>query len=163
MEIRKFRPNDLKRVFEIENMSFDQSYGINMFQQLYEMGIGFLVAEEDGYVIGYVMFWIKYENQGHIISIAIDKNYRRLGAGTQLLVKAIAILSLLRIDAIYLEVKESNEGAVKFYENFHFKKPGVDVPRGRIRFLPVYPRVRLPLYRLRLFLADHRRRAVFSG
>ena len=53
MIIRKFVPTDVKRVFEIENMSFDQSYGINMFQQLYEMGIGFLVAEEDGYVIGY--------------------------------------------------------------------------------------------------------------
>ena len=39
MIIRKFVPTDLKRVFEIENMSFSQSYGINMFQQLYEMGI----------------------------------------------------------------------------------------------------------------------------
>ena len=40
MIVRKFVPNDLKRVYEIENMSFDQSYGIDMFQQLYEMGIG---------------------------------------------------------------------------------------------------------------------------
>ena len=121
MIIRKFVPKDLKRVYEIENMSFSQSYGINMFQQLYEMGIGFLVAEEDDYVIGYVMFWIKYENQGHIISIAVDKNYRRRGAGTQLLVKAIAILSLLPIDAIYLEVNENNVGAVEFYKSFNFK------------------------------------------
>ena len=121
MIIRKFVPTDVKRVFEIENMSFDQSYGINMFQQLYEMGIGFLVAEEDGYFIGYVMFWVMYEFQGHIISIAVDKNYRRLGAGTQLLVKAIAILSLLRLDTIYLEVNENNTGAVEFYKNFNFK------------------------------------------
>ena len=120
MKVRKFVPKDLKRVFEIENMSFDQSYGINMFQQLYEMGIGFLVAEKDDYVIGYVMFWIKYENQGHIISIAVDKNYRRMGAGTELLLKAIGILSLLRIDAIYLEVRQSNTEAVKFYEKFNF-------------------------------------------
>ena len=49
MKVRKFVPKDLKRVFEIENMSFDQSYGINMFQQLYEMGIGFLVAEKDDF------------------------------------------------------------------------------------------------------------------
>ena len=120
MIIRKFVPEDLKRVYEIENMSFDQSYGINMFQQLYEMGIGFLVAEEEGYVIGYVIFWVKYENQGHIISIAVDKNYRRLGAGTQLLTKAISILSLLNIEAIYLEVNENNTGAVEFYKNFNF-------------------------------------------
>ena len=121
MIIRKFAPTDLKRVYEIENMSFDQSYGINMFQQLYEMGIGFLVAEDEGYVIGYVMCWIKYEYQGHIISIAVDKNYRRRGAGTQLLVKAISILSLLNIDTIYLEVNENNTEAVEFYKNFNFK------------------------------------------
>lgn len=121
MIIRKFNPKDLKRVYEIENMSFNQSYGINMFQQLYDMGVGFLVAEEEGYVIGYVIFWIKYENQGHIISIAVDKNYRRQKAGTQLLVKAISILSLLRINAIYLEVNENNAGAVEFYKTFNFK------------------------------------------
>ena len=121
MLVRKFKPNDLKRVYEIENMSFNRSYGINMFQQLYEMGVGFLVAEEDGYVIGYVIFWIKYENQGHIISIAVDKNYRRAKVGTQLLVKAISILSLLNLDTIYLEVNENNTEAVEFYKTFNFK------------------------------------------
>lgn len=121
MKIRKFVPEDLKRVFEIENMSFQQSYGINMFQQLYELGVGFLVIELDEYVIGYVIFWTKYENQGHIISIAVDKNYRRLGAGSKLLLRAISILSLLDISAIYLEVNENNEGAVEFYKRFDFK------------------------------------------
>ena len=121
MLVRKFKPNDLKRVYEIENMSFNQSYGINMFQQLYEMGIGFFFFFEEGYVIGYVMFWIKYENQGHIISIAVDKNYRRLKAGTQLLVRAISILSLLNLDTVYLEVNENNDGAVEFYKTFNFK------------------------------------------
>ena len=121
MKIRKFTPKDLKRVFEIENMSFQQSYGINMFQQLYEMGVGFLVIELDEYVIGYVIFWTKYENQGHIISIAVDKNYRRLGAGSKLLLRAISILSLLNISAIYLEVNENNNGAVEFYKRFDFK------------------------------------------
>ena len=96
-----------------------------MFQQLYDMGIGFLVAEVDGYVVGYVMFWIKYENQGHIISIAVDKNYRRRGYRTQMLVKAIGILSLLKIDTIYLEVNEKNGGALEFYKQFSFRQDRV--------------------------------------
>ena len=121
MIVRKFKPNDLKRVYEIENMSFAQSYGINMFQQLYEMGVGFLVAEDNCYVVGYVIFWLKYENQGHIISIAVDKNYRRRNVGTRLLIKAISILSLLKLDTIYLEVQENNSGAVEFYKTFGFK------------------------------------------
>ncbi|WP_458403632.1 ribosomal protein S18-alanine N-acetyltransferase [Methanobrevibacter sp.] len=125
MIIRKFTPDDLKRVHEIESMSFDQSYGIDVFQGLYEMGVGFLVAELDGYVIGYVIFWIKYENQGHIISIAVDRDYRRLGAGSKLLVKAIAILSLLKLDVVYLEVRKSNTEALEFYKQFNFKQDRV--------------------------------------
>ena len=121
MIIREFRPDDLKRVFEIENMSFNQSYGINTFKGLYDMGTGFLVAEEDGYVIGYIIFWIKYENQGHIISLAVDRNYRRLKAGTRLLSKAIQVLMMFDIANIYLEVNENNCGAYKFYKQLNFK------------------------------------------
>jgi ribosomal-protein-alanine N-acetyltransferase len=121
MIIREFIPSDLKRVFEIENMSFTQSYGINMFKSLYDMGTGFLVAEEEGYVIGYIIFWIKYENQGHIISLAVDKNYRRMKAGTRLLSKAIQILMMFNIANIYLEVNENNTGAYEFYKGFNFK------------------------------------------
>ena len=121
MIIREFTPADLKRVFEIENMSFDQSYGMDMFKNLYDMGVGFLVAEIDGYVVGYIIFWIKYENHGHIISLAVDKNYRRLKVGTNLLSKAIQILMMFNIITIYLEVNEYNLAAYEFYRGFNFK------------------------------------------
>lgn len=88
------------------------------------MGIGFLVAEVNDYVVGYVMFWLKYENQGHIISLAVDKNYRRKGYGTELLAKAISILFLIS-DTIYLEVRASNKVAIEFYRQFHFKQDRV--------------------------------------
>jgi ribosomal-protein-alanine N-acetyltransferase len=32
---------------------------------------------------------------------------------------------LLPVDAVYLEVRESNKGAVNFYEQFNFKKDRV--------------------------------------
>lgn len=121
MKVRKFVPQDLKRVYEIENMSFDRFYGINVFQQLYDMGVGFLIAEKNDYVIGYIIFWRKYENQGHIISIAVDKNYRKLGVGKKLLERAISVLSLLDIQTIYLEVSDKNKGAFEFYKKCGFK------------------------------------------
>lgn len=121
MKVRQFVPNDLKRVFEIESMSFDQSYGINMFKKLYDFGAGFLVAEEEGYVIGYVIFWMKFDNVGHIISIAVDKNYRQQKVGTKLLARAITILSNLNIEKITLEVNENNKEAIEFYKKFNFK------------------------------------------
>ncbi len=121
MIVREYKPDDLKRVFEIENMSFNTSYGIEMFKNLYDIGTGFLVAEIDNYVVGYIIFWIKYENQGHIISLAVDKNYRRLKAGTRLLSKAIQILMTFNISRICLEVNENNIGAYEFYKEFNFK------------------------------------------
>ena len=121
MKVRKFVLEDLKRVYEIENMSFNQSYEINIFKQLYEMGVGFLVAEKDNYVIGYIIFWIKNDREGHIISIAVDKNYRRLGVDSKLLSRAINVLSLLEIDKVMLEVNENNNSAVEFYKSFKFR------------------------------------------
>ncbi len=108
MIIREFVPNDLKRVCEIEKMSFDESYELNMFKQLYDIGAGFLVAEDDGY-------------EGHIISLAVDKDYQRKQAGTKLLLKAINVLSLFKINKILLEVNENNEGAIEFYKKFNFE------------------------------------------
>lgn len=121
MKIRSFIPQDLKRVHEIELMSFDQSYGVNMFKKLHDMGTGFLVAEENGYVVGYILFWIKHEYEGHIISLAVDKNYRKQKIGSKLLSKAITILNTCDLDKIVLEVNENNTAAINLYKNFNFK------------------------------------------
>lgn len=121
MLIRQFVPRDITRIQEIENMSFDQSYGIDMFRKLYEIGTGFLVAEIDGLVVGYIIFWIKYEGEGHIISIAVDKDYRKMKIGSKLLYQAIVILSSCNIDKITLEVRENNKEAIELYKNFDFK------------------------------------------
>ena len=42
-----------------------------------------------------------------------------------MLVKAIGILSLLKLDTIYLEVSEKNEGALEFYKQFRFRQDRV--------------------------------------
>lgn len=120
MKIRECRQEDLDRVFEIENMSFNESYGMLMFQKLLDIGAGFLVCEYDNLVIGYVLFWIKNEGQGHIISIAIDPNYRRLGAATLLLARAITGFKVANQEVVTLEVRESNTTAIEFYKKFNF-------------------------------------------
>ena len=72
MIIREFKRPDLKRVLEIELASFDDPYPSNVLVDIYNLGAGFLVAQEDNIVVGYIIFWIRFENDGHIISIAVD-------------------------------------------------------------------------------------------
>jgi ribosomal-protein-alanine N-acetyltransferase len=125
MLIREFQTNDLKRVHEIESMSFSDPYDINILKQLYDIGAGFLVAQEEGYVVGYIIFWIKYENQGHIISLAVDKDYQNKNIGFKLLKRAIDIFRNFNIFIIKLEVKSKNRNAIEFYRKFGFKEERV--------------------------------------
>ena len=91
MYIREFVPSDLGRVYQIEVESFSTPYEVSLLQQLYEIGTGFLVAIEDGEVVGYIIFWIKEEGLGHIIALAVDKKFRGQHIATRLLMMAMTI------------------------------------------------------------------------
>ena len=118
MYIREFVPSDLGRVYQIEVESFSNPYEVAMLQQLYEIGAGFLVAIEDGEVVGYIIFWIKEEGLGHIIALAVDKKFRGQHIATRLLMMAITIFKNCDIHRITLEVKSHNDIAVSFYKKF---------------------------------------------
>ena len=120
MYIREALPMDLARIYKIEVESFKYPYGIEILQQLIDLGIGFLVAVEDEKVVGYIIFWLKEEKRGHIISLAVDKEYRGRKIATQLLAKAVIIFKGVEANKITLEVRGDNEGAIEFYKKFGF-------------------------------------------
>lgn len=122
MLIREFRTIDLLRVYEIEKKTFFNPYDINILQSLYDVGIGFLVAEEKSLIIAYIIFNIEKENHGHIISIAVDEKFRKQNVGFSLLQTAIKIIKKFNCEFVNLETKASNTNAIKFYEHFGFKR-----------------------------------------
>lgn len=121
MFIREFLPSDLGRVYEIEVNSFKETYDINMLKGLTNIGAGFLVAVENDLVVGYIIFWLKEENVGHIISLAVDEKFRGQHIATKLLIMAVNILRNCSIFKISLEVRVSNDVAINFYKNFGFE------------------------------------------
>lgn len=121
MFIREFVPSDLGRVYQIEVESFSDPYDIAILQQLYEIGVGFLVAVLDEEIVGYIIFWVKEEGLGHIIALAVDKNFRGQHIATRLIMTAIVIFYNCDIHRITLEVKSHNEVAVAFYQKFGFE------------------------------------------
>jgi ribosomal-protein-alanine N-acetyltransferase len=120
MIIREFQYSDLKKVYEIEVMSFSEPYDVEILLKLFDLGVGFLVAEENGEVIGYIIFWIKEIDNGHIISLAVNENYRGTKVGSNLLRSAINIFVNCGIYKINLEVKIQNIQAIEFYKSFGF-------------------------------------------
>jgi [ribosomal protein S18]-alanine N-acetyltransferase len=122
MIIREFKRQDVKRVLEIEKASFDDPYPADILIDIYNLGAGFLVAQENNRVVGYIIFWIKFEDEGHIISIAVDKNYRRLDVGSKLVETSLDVFKKFSVKDIKLEVRVGNKGARKFYSKMGFKE-----------------------------------------
>lgn len=120
--IRKFKPRDLNRVYEIECKSFKDPYNVLFLLNLYELyPETFLVAEENGVVVGYVIAR-HVDGRGHVIAIAVEPRHRCRGIGRALMEATMRIFEATGVKEVYLEVRVSNVGAIKFYENLGFKK-----------------------------------------
>lgn len=122
MIIREFKRPDIKRVLEIETESFKDPYPPSILIDVYNLGAGFLVAQHDNIVVGYIIFWIRYEDEGHIISLAVDKKYRKRGFARELVNHAINIFVKCNVREIKLEVRMENKGARKFYDKIGFNE-----------------------------------------
>ena len=80
----------------------------------------YLVAVLYKKVVAYVGMW-HILNEGHIINMAVDKDYRRKGIGKALLTSLIDTAIQLNIKALTLEVRVSNESAQILYRMFGFE------------------------------------------
>lgn len=119
MIIRRAEERDLAEIYRIEVESFKDPYPYGLLKAfLYHPGV-YLVVEEEK-VIGYSIGIMRFENLGHIISIAIDKAYRGRGLGKKLLKETIEGLMETGAKKIRIEVRESNDVAINLYKKFGF-------------------------------------------
>ena len=61
-----------------------------------------------------------FVKKGHVVSVAVLPDNRRKGIGEALVQEAIAGVKLKKSDELYLEVRCSNNEAVKLYEKLGF-------------------------------------------
>ncbi len=88
----------------------------------------FYVAEVNNEIVGYALARIensspftKFSKVGHIVSIAVREKYRRKGIATMLMSALIYTLkTMYGVEEVYLEVRVSNEPAIKLYQKLGF-------------------------------------------
>jgi ribosomal-protein-alanine N-acetyltransferase len=91
----------------------------------------FLVAEENGTVIGYIMCRIEtglpnfkligITKKGHVISIAVLPQHQHQGVGYALMQKAMEAMMRYKAKECFLEVRASNTPAVNLYKKMGFE------------------------------------------
>ena len=123
-----FRPMsqaDLDFVLEIEKKSFVNPVSKNkLIKEIdYNRLARYYIMLLDDVIIGYFGMWI-ISDEGHILNIAIDPNYRGKGYGNTLLKELISIAKENSVCKLTLEVRENNETAKNLYKKYNFKALG---------------------------------------
>jgi len=129
--IRQFQPSDLDKVMRINQTCLPENYSPDFYMDLYDrFPATFIVAEEDGKMVGYIMCRIESgffgfatgsAKKGHVISVAVSPEHQHKGVGKTLLQKAIKNMqSIYKAKECYLEVRVSNIPAVRLYRKLGF-------------------------------------------
>ena len=121
--IRRAARGDLLAVYRIEKASFPQPWPFAAFEGFLGEP-GFLVATVDGVVVGYVIADTvpnAGRTLGHVKDIAVHPDYRGRGIGARLLGSALTVMREKRASRVKLEVRESNDSAIRLYRRFGFQ------------------------------------------
>ena len=116
----------------INRVCLPENYTTFFFMDLYQrFPETFIVAEENGDVVGYIMCRIEtgipsfkllgITRKGHVISIAILPGHQREGIGYALMREAMEAMLNYKAKECYLEVRASNMPAVSLYRKMRFE------------------------------------------
>ncbi|HJH32195.1 MAG TPA: ribosomal-protein-alanine N-acetyltransferase [Methanosarcinaceae archaeon] len=120
MNIRRFVPDDFEHILSIEQTIFSDHNPL-VYINFYELNMnGFLVAEENGVIAGFVVGYQLNENEGRIFSLAVKDEYKNRGIGTRLIHAILKIFYENSLQYASLEVRVSNVRAQKLYKRVGF-------------------------------------------
>jgi ribosomal-protein-alanine N-acetyltransferase len=130
--LRKFAINDLASVTQINAACLPENYTDIFFVDLYRRHPEtFVVAEEDGKIVGYIMCRIEVGlsnfvlsgvvKKGHVVSVAVLPEHRRKGVGKGLVIKALEGMRAYGAKQCYLEVRVTNQEAISLYKKLDFE------------------------------------------
>jgi ribosomal-protein-alanine N-acetyltransferase len=119
--------HDLDAVLEIEHLSFPHPWTREMFEnELEHPAVSHIIVIRTAAarVAGYCIFWVVFD-EVHVNNLAVRPQERRGGLGRELLSAALARGAALGGRKARLEVRRSNEAALRLYESFGFQVLGV--------------------------------------
>ena len=130
--IRRCEEKDLPSAININTITLPEHYSDYFFESiLRELPEAFIVAEFNDNIIGYIMCKIEFGfsnfrklgfvKKGHVVSVAVLEQHRGNGVGKALMLEGINGVVSRKSDEIYLEVRTSNEPAIKMYEKLGFQ------------------------------------------
>ena len=124
MIIEQMNESHVLQIAELESMCFNDPWSVNSIAS--ELGNKlsvWLVAIEDNSVVGYVGSQTVL-GETDMMNIATHPDHRGKGIATSLIKELIAELTLRKSRSLMLEVRASNDTAIRLYHNLGFAEVG---------------------------------------
>ena len=123
LEIRRLTYADLPNVIAIERRAFPTPWSLAMFVLELSKPSGIcLAALQDDRLVGYVVC-SRYDTVWHVMNVAVDDRLLRRGIATALLSQLFELADGPSVQYT-LEVRTSNDAAIRLYEGFGFRAAG---------------------------------------
>ena len=129
--LRRSELGDIIPVIEINLKTLPEHYSDYFYESLLEeLPEAFIVAEISGKIVGYIMCKMEhgfsnfkklgFVKKGHVVSVAVIDEHRGKGFGSAIVNEAINGVKIRQCSELYLEVRCSNNDAVRLYEKLGF-------------------------------------------
>lgn len=120
MSVREMKVDDLPQILEIQKALAFQDWNERQFCAEIAAAYALCVVYEDGAgILGYAIFHLMGPDS-ELLSIATNSSHQCSGIGTALLDAGLAHLDFGKGDKMFLEVREGNSKARRFYEKHGF-------------------------------------------
>ncbi|MDX1797309.1 MAG: GNAT family N-acetyltransferase [Candidatus Lokiarchaeia archaeon] len=111
---------------EFDPKRFDWGIRRRLYDPLQRHGILIAVDEDSDEIIGMIIAELRIDpfgsSEGYIKQFFLKEPYRKKGAGSLLLEKALEHLKKIKVEKIRVNIKEKAVEASKLYEKMNFKK-----------------------------------------
>ncbi|HMJ00090.1 MAG TPA: ribosomal protein S18-alanine N-acetyltransferase [Gaiellaceae bacterium] len=127
IEFRKLKLRDLNSIEEIERASYPTPWSRSMFAgelaKPSSICLGAIDTDRNE-LVGYLII-SRYVDAWHVMNVAVAEPYRRRGIATGLIERLFEDTARDSRRGYTLEVRVSNEAAIRLYEQLGFKARGI--------------------------------------
>ena len=130
LRISEMTEVDLRDVVTIESLSFSIPWNEEMFKSelsldsSHNFTVKLTLNGTGDILLGYICFWL-FHGEAHLLNIAVQADYRRMGLGTHLMRFFIDFCRTRKVRALTLDVRSSNRPAIEMYRKMGFRKEGL--------------------------------------
>ncbi|MCX8085077.1 MAG: ribosomal protein S18-alanine N-acetyltransferase [Calditerrivibrio sp.] len=127
--IRNAVRKDLDYIIEIEKDVYEKPWNLENFEKELENSVSrFLVYEEKGIPLGYLIYWElfnteKMVNEIEVVNIAVNRNHQNRGIARKLM--NVMIRRSKKPLVCYLDVRIDNTPAIHLYKSLGFNISGI--------------------------------------